>query len=641
MRETAGTPLVETLCSHAKGRQLLLVLDNCEHLLAGCATLADALLRAGAEVSIIATSREPLRVAGEQIYPLATLSLPDPAASAETIGRSEAVQLFVERAEMQQPGFTLADARAGAIAQLCIHLDGIPLALELAAARIRTLSIDEINARLGDRFRLLTGGSRTALPRQQTLRATLDWSHDLLAEQERVVLRRLAIFPGSFTLEAASAVASDEAIDQFTVVDLLSHLVARSLLAADTNDANTRYRLLETMRAYALGKLADAGETNAMARRHALFFRERLENAHDDWLRLPGERWQANFLPERDNIRAGLIWAFEPGGETAVGIALACASGPMWMELSLRREGLGRLEAAAVHVDSQTPESEQARLWLWLGMLLGDGDPAQSVPIKERAIEYYRRVGDAYGLGFSLTELALPLIILGRFDQAGKVLGEASSLLENSGLPRALARHSETLGLLETRTGNPRSARNHFEAALSLYRKTGLRREELRMLGNLAELTWTLGDLDAALARFREVIELSRNSPLTTKTTLGFSLTNLAGLLAERGELDEALAAAREGLPLLRHGGVAWVNMDHFALMAALAGDVERAARIAGYADSIHAEKQASRGPNETRACNRLQAMLRENYGPEEIDSLAAEGAMLTEDEACQLALEN
>jgi len=308
--------------------------------------------------------------------------------------------------------------------------------------------------------------------------------------------------------------------------------------------------------------------------------------------------------------------------------------------LSLRREGVERLEAADVRPDPQSPMAEQARLWLWLGMLLGDGDPAQSVALKERAIDCYRRVCDAHGLGFSLVELALPLIILGRFDHAEKVLGEAFSLLENSGLPRALARHSETLGLLETRTGNPRSARNHFEKALLLYRKTGLRREELRMLGNLAELTWILGDLDAALARFREVVERSRNSPLTTKTTLGFSLTNLAGLLVERGELDEALAAAREGLPLLRDGGVAWVNMDHFALLAALAGDIERAARIAGYADSIHAAKQASRGPNETRACNRLKAMLRENYGPEEIDSLVAEGAMLTEDEACQLALE-
>ncbi len=206
-QETAGQPLADTLCAYLKGRQLLLMLDNCEHLLDACARWSTRCCASRADTTIIATSREPLQVAGEQTYPLQPLSLPDPSANAEAIGRSEAVQLFVERARRQQPDFELTPARAPAIAELCIHLDGIPLALELAAARVRSLSIEQINARLDDRFRLLTGGNRTALPRQQTLRATLDWSYDLLAGDERVVLRRLAVFPGSFTLEAAAAVA--------------------------------------------------------------------------------------------------------------------------------------------------------------------------------------------------------------------------------------------------------------------------------------------------------------------------------------------------------------------------------------------------------------------------------------------------
>ncbi len=204
--------------------------------------------------TIVATSREPLRVPGEQIYPLHPLSLPEPKASPETIRHSEAVQLFVERVRRQLPDFELTPDRAPAVAEVCIHLDGIPLALELAAARTRSLSVEQINARLGERFRLLTGGSRTALPRQQTLRATLDWSYDLLAEDERVVLRRLSVFPGSFNIEAASAVASDATIDEFAVIDLLSQLVARSLVIADTSAGETRYWLLETTRAYAHGK---------------------------------------------------------------------------------------------------------------------------------------------------------------------------------------------------------------------------------------------------------------------------------------------------------------------------------------------------------------------------------------------------
>jgi predicted ATPase/DNA-binding winged helix-turn-helix (wHTH) protein len=272
VQEKTGTPLTDTLRAHLKARQLLLILDNCEHLLDACAMLADTILRGAADTTIFATSREPLHVPGEQTYPLQTLSLAEPSANAEVIARSEAVQLFVERAQRQLPDFALTAVRAPAVAELCVHLDGIPLALELAAARVRSLSIEQINARLNDRFKLLTGGARTALPRQQTLRATLDWSFDLLEEQERVVLRRLAIFAGGFTLEAASTVASDDGIDEFAIVNLLSQLVDRSLVAADTNDAGPRYRLLETTSAYALEKLIEAEEIDALRRRACTVF---------------------------------------------------------------------------------------------------------------------------------------------------------------------------------------------------------------------------------------------------------------------------------------------------------------------------------------------------------------------------------
>jgi tetratricopeptide (TPR) repeat protein len=244
-------------------------------------------------------------------------------------------------------------------------------------------------------------------------------------------------------------------------------------------------------------------------------------------------------------------------------------------------------------------------------------------------------------LGFSLVQLALMLGLMDRFDEAAAALAEALPLLEGAGLPRALARHSEITGFLKMRTGDLAGARAHYERALSFYRRIGVQREVLRMLGNRADLTWALGDLNAALDGFRETIGVLRDSRLATKSTLGFNLANLAGVHTERGELDEALAAAREGLPLLRELGYAWIVMDHFALRAVLARGYVSAARLAGYADFIYTTKETSRGPNEVRAHARLQTLLCEKFTRDELERLLAEGAKLSEDEACRVALED
>jgi predicted ATPase/DNA-binding winged helix-turn-helix (wHTH) protein len=640
VNEVAGKPIVEALCAQVRGREMLLLLDNCEHLLDACARLADALLRGTVDVTIMATSREPLCVPGEQVYLLPTLSLPDLTDAVETVGRSEAVQLFVERAQKQHPDFTLTAARASVVAHICVRLDGIPLALELAAARVRSLSVEQIHARLDDRFKLLTGGTRTALPRQQTLRATLDWSYDLLAERERAVLRHLGVFAGGFTLEAASSVASGEPIEEFDVTDLVSQLVARSLVVADTNDAGGRYRLLETTRAYALEQLDSSGERDAIERRHAQYFRSRFARAPDDWLSMREDDWRAMYLPELDNVRAALDWALGPRGDVTIGVGLCSVSGPIWMELSLATEGRQRIETALSRI-ADTPELDQARLWLWLGMLWGDMAPPQSVSAKSQAIELYRRLADASGLGFSLVHLALVLGIMDRLDEAANALAEALPLLEDAGLPRALARGCEIRGFLKMRSGDAAGARTHYEQALCLYRRIGVQREVLRMLGNYADLNWAIGDLDAALAGFHETLTILRNSPFPRRSTLGFNLTNLAGLQTQRGKLGEALLALREGLPLLQEAGYAWLNMDHFALRAALAGEILNAARLAGYVDEVYRKKQMSRGPNEVRARKRLQALLEKKIGPDELGRLIAEGCDLSEDEACALSIQD
>jgi predicted ATPase len=267
--EKSGGALVASLAAHLRRRQLLLLLDNCEQVRDDCAALSAALLQAASGLTIVATSREPLQIAGERIYALSPLSLPQADADAAAIERSEAVQLFVERAERQQRDFALTPARAPVIAELCRHLDGIPLALELAAARVRSLSVEQILARIGDRFRLLASSAPPVVPRHQTLRATLDWSFDLLAGDERTVLRRIAVFAGGFTLDAAAAVAGDAALDEYAIVDVLARLVARSLVSADTSEPGARYRLLETTRAYALERLAEAGEAERLGRARA------------------------------------------------------------------------------------------------------------------------------------------------------------------------------------------------------------------------------------------------------------------------------------------------------------------------------------------------------------------------------------
>lgn len=322
-------------------RRLLLVLDTCEHVIAAAAALAEAVLRACSAVRIIATSRERLRAEGEWVYPVAPLAVP--AAEGDDPWQYGAIWLFVERARAAEPHFA-PDRSLATIVAICWRLDGIPLAIELAAARAPALGIEELSGRLDDRFRLLTGGRRTALPRHQTLRATFDWSYELLTEPERVVLRRLAIFAGSFSLEAAGAVTASPEAALSDVIDGVANLVAKSLVVAEGERAVARYRLLDTTRAYALEKLADSGELQAIARRQAEYFRDLFEQAEAEWETRPTAEWLADYARQIDNLRAALDWAFSPSGDASIGAALTTAAVPLWMHLSLMDECRSRVE---------------------------------------------------------------------------------------------------------------------------------------------------------------------------------------------------------------------------------------------------------------------------------------------------------
>ena len=339
---------VPGLVGALRDRRLVLVLDNCEHVIEALATLATAILKGAAGIHILATSREPLRVEGEYVQRLPPLSSGFPS---DHLGAAEAlafpaVELFVERAAECLGEFELTDEDAAIVAEICRKLDGIPLAIELAAARVESFGVRGLAARLDDRIRLLTNGRRSGPPRHRTLRAALDWSYEVLSEPERAVLGRLGIFVGGFTLDAACAVVADPALLKGDVIDAVAELTEKSLAVVETTETEPRLRLLETTRAYALERLAESGEWEAVAHRHADYYRNFFERAEGEAAARPADEWLADYAREIDDLRAALDWTFSPKGDVSIGVALTAAAVPLWVHLSLMEECRGRVERA-------------------------------------------------------------------------------------------------------------------------------------------------------------------------------------------------------------------------------------------------------------------------------------------------------
>jgi predicted ATPase len=347
LKRAGGEGAAEPVARAIGRRKILLVLDNCEHVVESAAQLTETVLSLCPNVTVLATSREALRIAGEYVYRVPPLEVPPPHPdAAEDVSGHSAVQLFLARAAEAAADFTTDKARLSTIAAICRRLDGIPLAIEFAAARAAALGVSQVAALLDDRFRLLTGGRRTALRRHQTLRAALDWSHDLLPEPERVILRRLAIFAGGFTLEAANAVVVDAAIAALDVVDGVANLVEKSLVTADRDDTRLHYRLLETTRAYALQKLDESGEHVACARRHARHWLAVMEEANAAWEVLSPEVWLAKYRYLIDDVRAALDFSISTEEEVPTAVALTIAAVPLWYQLSLLTECYQRASRA-------------------------------------------------------------------------------------------------------------------------------------------------------------------------------------------------------------------------------------------------------------------------------------------------------
>ncbi|MGH8181124.1 MAG: ATP-binding protein [Steroidobacteraceae bacterium] len=633
----------ERLAAALRGRRLLLVMDNCEHLIGAAAREAETLLRAVPGVCILATSQEPLGLDGECTYRLSPLEFPaEETAELAAALRHDAVRLFAARARAADPHFSLSERNVATVATICRRLDGIPLAIELAAARAAALGIEGLARRLDLRFHVLTGGRRTALPRHQTLRATLDWSHRLLAEPDRIVLRRLAVFAGSFSLEAAASVVADPALAEWEVIGRIAELVDKSLVVADAAGGVRRYRLLETTHAYAMEKLADSGEFGPLARLHALHFRDQVRGALGSWEETPSVQWLEAQAPEIDNIRVALDWAFGADGDPATGMELAAASYPLWYLLSLMQEGRARLERAMDAIGSSTPMPVEARLRYGYGFL-STGDPrGRALPALRRAVSLYRESGERLDLGRALSFCGLNLARTGRLAEGLAALEEARGQLSAAAHPKSLALCLTNLAIARTVAGEFEVARALLDESLAVGAHSKADFWVWRARIYKAEVEFAEGQLEEAIAQAREVVALSRAARRTG--LLGHALCNLAGYLIARGDLEEAGAALREGLPLAQESELDAVllagGLQHLAAIAARQNRLERAARLIGYARAFFSSEFEGRSPAKQQIQARIVDTLRGAMPAERLTELMEAGARWSEEEAMSSALE-
>ncbi len=624
-------PAVEGLSAQLAGWLTLLILDNCEHLIAACALLAERLLGACPELRILATSREPLRVPGEVTWRVPSLALPTSgrSVSPSELASNESVRLFCERARDVAPGFALGEDNAGAVAEICSRLDGMPLALELAAARVGALSPAQIAERLGDCLAVLTAGSRSALDRQQTLRATLSWSHDLLTSAERALFRRLAVFAGTFALEGAEEVAAGEGVDKRQVADLLGRLVDKSLVVTEEDSDGYRYRLLEPMRQYARESLVEAGEAAALEARHQAFYLEVARDADPESAAAGTIVAPDRLEADHDNLRAALGWALRH--EPRQALALAVHMWPMWMARSHFQEGSRWLEAALAAAPEPTELRAEA-LRAACGLEVRLGRPERLSELGSERVEIFRALGDRSAVAHALDEVGVYEYMAGRYDRAERLYAESGALGEELDDRKVAAAvlHSQgvlaqcrsdfasarealldslallrelppgdgdrffrvhTVGLFVAGEGPGGAPRLYFEETVQFFRRVDAWRAIGYVLAGLGDVARAQRLSEPARERLTESLAHFREARDAMGTAFALNrLGNFAGGLGEhelgREWLEEALALRRE---LGDRRGVG-MTLGNLGVLAARAGDLERGRSLVGEALALFEE---------------------------------------------------
>jgi predicted ATPase/class 3 adenylate cyclase len=622
VHEERGKPLIQTLCAHVKDHKLLFVLDNCEHLVNACANLADTLLRNASELRILATSREALKIRGEQAYQVLPLKAPDRNAGIESLLRSEAVQLFVERARLQKPRFSLTERDAPAVAELCARLEGIPLALELAAARLRSLSVEELNKRLHDRFKLLTGGSRVALERQQTLRALVSWSYDLLQEPEQVLLDRLSVFVGGFDLDAAEPVCGADPLLPEDVLDLVTSLVEKSLVMVKQEDGWSRYGMLETIREFARehrvelgndrgrfglqetirefahGRLVKRDDMAATAARHCNYYLDFAKKARQELHGVEQGEWTRRMETELDNLRAAIALALAGGVDPVIAVKLEVALMRFRTLRGYSAEGRKNVRAALGLPGIMEPNAARAHALYTGGVLaMNQGDQAEARQMLTECLAIRRALGNRREIAATLSTLSTQYLhqdeaatardceeeALEIFRELGDRIGEGIGLLN--------------LGAIAVRQGDRGSAEEFFDQSLAIARSIRHQELESECEHNLGNLALRAGNLQAAEARFARALKICREAE--DKRGEAIAVWSSGRVDAATGHHEAARKKFADALPAFQTFGMNSEALDCIEDCAELlhaAGRTEDAVRLRAAAAALR-ETLALRSP--------------------------------------------
>ncbi len=637
LTEPAGRLLLDAVVDQLRGKRLLLVLDDCDPVLAACADLVETLVRSCSGVRIVVTSREALGVPGEAILPIA--SLMTPAAGARIalgeLAEVEACRLFIERAGAIQPTFALTETNARSVAQICHRLDGIPLAIELAAARVRSLPVEQIAARLDDRFRLLTGGSRTSVARHQTLRATIDWSYDLLTEPERAVLRRLSAFSGGASLGAAESVCAGDPVDPIDVVDVLGRLVEKSLVVTDPTLAEARFKLLETIREYARSRLVEADEGDATLRRHRDWYVALVDEASPTFFHGPEPiEWLSRLDREHDDLRSALEWCVDQPGEARFGLRIAAGLWRYWEIRGHLTEGRGWLERMVQELGGDFTPLRADALTGAGNLAFMQGEFRAASAFHGASLAIHRQIGDRQSVAYAANNLANTAALLGDHAQARALYEETIALTRELGDVRGVAFGSIHLADVAARQGDFESARNIQEEILAMVRGLGDRWTEAFALDTFARTTSWAGDRAEARSLHTEALGILEE--IGDRRGVARVLTHLAELALADGESAEARKLHRQSLAIRQElGDMPGLASAMENLAEAIAtDDALAAARLHGAAESLRGAIRAIVPPMAAAARDQNLADLETKLGPERFDAARREGRLMTPNEA-------
>lgn len=595
-------PAQEALATALAKQQLLLVLDNCEHM-ADAAALLVALLRANAPgVRLLITSQESLKCVDEQVFRLGPLELPV-STDVEGAAACGAVALFIERAHAVDPRFRLGSENVDAVIDICRQLDGIPLAIELAAARVPLLGVAGLRARLDQMFNVLTGVARVKLRRHQTMRAALEWSHELLSEDEGEVFRRLGTFAGGFTLELAQSVASDDRIDQWHVLDVLAQLIDKSLVIAEGED-ELRYRMLEPTRAFALEQLARAGESSTLLRRHAESVHAAMSVMEEARYTEPMSR-RLGRLAELGNLRAALDWAMSPYGDRLLACRILAKGWFIWVGNNLSREGIERMLQLWPQ-SADLPPQDEADFCLGLASLRIAFKREVALQAAHRAIDLYRQLGDHTRLGDALCRLAC--MAGGETPGIDEVIAEAATCITAAAPLRQQANLAMARGGRALELHDFAAAAREFHRQAELSRRDGSELGDYMALINLSYVSLDIGQIDAAIDASRRAIEGLRR--LGVRYNLGMAQAQLAVALAVRGDAVDVPSLARKAFDQSCRSGSTFRPLMAAALHIARQGDTRRAALVVGYARQELASEGEEPSPFDWRLQNEVDQLL-------------------------------